>query len=191
MSVKIGFQGIEGSNSETASVNMSERLGWTEVELVPLVSSRAVVDALIKGEIDYGVMAVLNHVAGTVQETEAALKNLTYTTVAADCLPIHHCLFVKDSSVIKLNTVASHIQALRQCRNNLQIEYPDAGLKEVEDTAIAARYLSEGVLSPDTGVLCRRDAGERYGLYLLRENMEDSSKNATEFIMIEIPTNIH
>lgn len=186
MVIRIGFQGIAGSNSETAAQSMVQRLGWTDVELVPLVCSRRVVDALRAGETDYGVMAVLNHVAGTVQETQEALQGLDYRILATDCLPIHHCLFVRDSSVAGINTVASHIQALKQCRENLRREYPGAALKEEADTAEAARYLAEGILPPDAGVLCRRDAGERFGLYLLRENMEDSPKNATEFVLIQL-----
>ena len=62
--MKIGYQGIQGSNSEASARSMAKRLGWTGVEYVPLVHSRGVVNALLSGEVDYGVMATLNHVAG-------------------------------------------------------------------------------------------------------------------------------
>lgn len=186
MSIKIGYQGIEGSNSEASAKNMVQRLGWTDVEYIPLVHSRGVVDALQAGNIAYGVMATLNHVAGVVQETQAALQGLNYRMLALDCIPIHHCLFVKDSSVTRIKTVASHIQALKQCKGTLLRDYPNAVWKEEEDTAIAARHLAEGSLPPDTGVLCRRDAGERFGLHLLRENLEDDAENATEFELIRL-----
>lgn len=184
--MRIGYQGIEGSNSEASAKSMAGRLGWTGVEYVPLVHSRGVVEALRAGEVDCGVMATLNHVAGVVLETEAALRGLSYRMLALDCIPIHHCLFVKDPSVTEIRTVASHIQALKQCRNTLARDYPDAAWKEEEDTAIAARHLAEGALPPDTGVLCRRDAGEAFGLHLLRENLEDDAENATEFELIRL-----
>ncbi len=184
--MKIGYQGIEGSNSRASAQNMAERLGWTDVEYVPLVHSRGVVDALRAGTVDYGVMATLNHVAGVVKETEAALRDIKYRMLALDCIPIHHCLFVKDSSVTEIHTIASHIQALKQCHETLARDYPDAVWREEEDTAIAARHLAEGLLPPDTGVLCRRDAGEAFGLHLLRENLEDDAENATEFELIRL-----
>ena len=184
--MKIGYQGIKGSNSEASARSMAKRLGWTGVEYVPLVHSRGVVAALLAGEVDYGVMATLNHVAGVVQETEAALRGLNYRMLALDCIPIHYCLFVRDASVTKIHTVASHIQALEQCRGTLAREYPNAVWKEAEDTAIAARHLAEGVLPKDTGVLCRRDAGEAFGLHLVRENLEDDAENATEFELIRL-----
>lgn len=184
--MKIGYQGIEGSNSEASARSMANRLGWTGVEYVPLVHSRGVVDALLAGEVDCGVMATLNHVAGVVQETEAALRGLNYRMLALDCIPIHHCLFVKDGAVTEIHAVASHIQALEQCRGTLAQDYPGAVWKEEEDTAIAARHLAEGLLPRDTGVLCRRDAGEAFGLHLVRENLEDDAENATEFELIRL-----
>ena len=119
--MKIGYQGIEGCNSLASARNMAGRLGWTDVEYVPLINSKGVVDALRAGTVDYGVMATMNHVAGVVLETEAALRGLNYRMLALDCIPIHHCLFVKDSSVKKITLVASHIQALKQCRGTLEI----------------------------------------------------------------------
>lgn len=184
--MKIGYQGIEGCNSLASARNMAGRLGWTDVEYVPLINSKGVVDALRAGTVDYGVMATMNHVAGVVLETEAALRGLNYRMLALDCIPIHHCLFVKDSSVTQIHAVASHIQALEQCRNTLTRDYPQAVWMEEEDTAIAARHLSAGLLPADTGVLCRRDAGEAFGLRLVRENLEDDAENATEFELIRL-----
>ena len=184
--MKIGYQGIEGSNSEASAKSMAKRLGWTDVEYVPLIHSRGVVEALLSGEVDCGVMATLNHVAGVVRETESALRGVSYRMLALDCIPIHHCLFVKDSSVTEIRSIASHIQALEQCRGTLTRDYPKAAWKEEEDTAIAARYLAEGLLPRDAGVLCRRDAGEAFGLHLLRENLEDDAENATEFELIRL-----
>lgn len=183
--IRIGYQGVVGSNSEAASAGFAVTQGMTDVEYVPLVSSRGVVDALKAGEIDYGVMASRNHIAGIVRETEEALTGFSYHLVAALCLPIHHCLFVKDASVTAPRTIASHPQALAQCRGTLARDFAAAALEEIEDTAIGARYLSDGTLDPSTGVLCRRNAGEAFGLHLLRENLEDDPTNATDFVIIE------
>lgn len=183
--IKIGYQGIAGSNSEAASIGFAVTQGMQDVEYIPLVSSQNVVAALTAGEIDYGVMASRNHIAGFVKETEEALTGVSYHLAAALSLPIHHCLFVKDPTVTHPTLIASHPQALAQCKGTLAQEFADAKQLEIEDTAIGARYLSDGTLPANAGVLCRRNAGEAFGLHLLWENLEDDPTNATDFIIIE------
>lgn len=71
--IRIGYQGIRGSNSETATDEFVrtlrlQRMG--EVELVPSVSSMGVIQALREGRVDFGVLAVRNKIAGEVKETK-------------------------------------------------------------------------------------------------------------------------
>ena len=72
--IKIGYQGMEGSNSEEAARIIAEQLAFSEYELIPLITSKMVVDKLKMKEIDYGVMAIKNSLGGTVQETHEAKK---------------------------------------------------------------------------------------------------------------------
>ena len=81
---RIGYQGMEGSNSLAAARDMAKSLGWTDAEYVPLITSRGVVDAMQAGTVEYGVMATRNHVAGVVLESEAALSGLHYRLLTAD-----------------------------------------------------------------------------------------------------------
>lgn len=183
--IKIGYQGDAGSNSEAASAGFAVTQGMKNVEYVPLVNSKNVVDAVMAGKVDYGVMASRNHIAGYVRETEEALTGVSYHLAAALCLPIHHCLFVKDPTITHPAVIASHPQALAQCKDTLAQEYAYAEQLEIADTAIGARYLADGTLPSNVGVLCRRNAGEAFGLHLLQENLEDDPTNATDFIIIE------
>lgn len=107
------------------------------MEYVPLVHSKGVVDALLAGTVDYGVMATPNHAAGVVLETEAALREINYKMLALDCIPIHRCLFVQNSSVTKIRAVATHIQALKQ-----YTDYAVYGWKRTRSVAETA--LAEG-----------------------------------------------
>ena len=182
--MKIAYQGIPGSNSEAASVLFANNQGFTDPQYVPAVHSKGVVEMLAAGEADYGVMATRNLIAGTVAETANALDGFSCRIIDAQWLPVHHCLFVKREGV-EIDCVASHIQALDQCRGNLRKRYPGVPLKEVEDTAIAARYLADGRLPETTAVLCRKNAGEMFGLRLAAENLEDDPRNMTEFILIK------
>ena len=182
--MRIAYQGIPGSNSEAASAVFAANQGFISPEYIPAIHSQGVTELLNCGAADYGVMATQNLVAGQVEETRKALAGISYRILDAQWIPVHHCLFAKNDRV-KFDCIASHIQALGQCRENLARRYPGMELREVEDTAIAARYLADGRLPETTAVLCRKNAGEAFGLHLVAENLEDDPRNMTEFILIK------
>lgn len=185
MTVTIAYMGIPGSNSEQAAVEFATKMNWDEYELLPRVDSRGVVDAMDLEGADYGVVAVANINAGPVEETARALEGRDdIEFVLSFWMPIHHCVFVKPGYDRPIRHIASHIQALLQTKDNLERLYPGTDRIEVEDTAVAARYLSEGKLSEDTAVVCRRNAGYMFGLYMVHENIEDRSDNMTEFHLL-------
>ena len=155
--MKIAYQGIPGSNSEAVSVIFAQNQGFIAPEYVPAVHSRGVIEMLRSGQADYGVMATRNLMAGTVGESDNALSALSHRVIDAQWLSIHHCLFAK-SADSRFDTIASHIQALGQCRNKLHNRYPECLLREMEDTALAARMLADGT---------------------------DDSRNMTEFVLIK------
>ena len=182
--MKIAYQGIPGSNSEAVSILFAQNQGFLNPEYIPAVHSQGVIELLKTGKADYGVMATRNLMAGTVGESENALSALSHRVVDAQWLSIHHCLFTKSADA-RIDTIASHIQALGQCRNTIRSRYPGVKLLEMEDTALAARMLADGTLPENTAVLCRRNAGEMFGLYLKQENLEDDPRNMTEFVLIK------
>lgn len=179
----IAYQGIPGSNSEAVSKLFANNQGFESPSYLPAVHSEGVVELLRSGKADYGVMATQNLIVGAVGESTDALSGLSYRVVDAQWLPVHHCLFTKNGGT-EIQCIASHVQALGQCRDTLNQKFRGIPRQEVEDTALAARYLAEGKLPETTAVLCRKDAGEAFGLHLVMENLEDDSRNMTEFILI-------
>ena len=184
--VKIGYMGIPFSNSEEMAQIFSGKFDLRISELVPLMSARNVIDALVSGKIDYGVLAVENKYAGIVQETEEARKGVR-NLLELDLMwfPIHHCVFKKNPED-RVTRLVSHIQALHQSQNNLRRLYPGAEMEECEDTAYAAEMLSKGMLPEGSAAVCRKAAGEHYGLYLDRENVEDNKDNMTKFSLVRM-----
>lgn len=87
----------------------------------------------------------------------------------------------------EIKFITSHIQALRQTENNRKLSFPNWSEQETNDTASAARNLSQGVLPDDYAVICRKNAGEKYGLKLVCENIEDDENNRTEFRVYKLP----
>ena len=168
MAIRLAYMGIPGSNSEQAAVELAGAMGWLSRTLIPKEDSRNTITA------------------GPVIETEEALKERDdIETLRALWLPIHHCVFAlrPDCGIMH---VASHIQALLQTKNHLSELFPDADRIEVSDTAVAAEMLSDGRLTEDTAVVCRRNAGEMFGLSMLYENIEDLEGNMTEFKLLRL-----
>lgn len=184
MSVSIAYMGIPGSNSEQAAVEFAAKMGWDDYELLPRMDSRGVVDAMDLEDVEYGVVAVANINAGPVLETREALAGREdIEFVLSFWVPIHHCVFVRDGDS-EIRHLASHVQALLQTRDNLERLFPGTDRIEVEDTAVAARYLAEGKLPEGTAVVCRRNAGQMFGLRMIHENVEDRADNMTEFHLL-------
>lgn len=181
--IKVGYMGIPFSNSAEMSIRLADSIGLRGCEHVPLMSSKGVVDALMDGSIDYGVLAVRNLFAGTVLETQDALMDMPIETLHMEWTHIHHCVFVKDVDH-GITGLISHIQALLQSKGNLERLYPDAVLVECEDTAYAAEMVANGTVGPEYAAVCRRDAGEHYGLHLVHENVEDNRENMTQFSIV-------
>ncbi len=186
MTTRIGYMGIPFSNSEEMALTFSKKFDLRDIELVPLMTARNVLDALLSRDIEYGVFAVENKFAGIVIETKEAMECVRGLKELDEMWsPIHHCVFKKNKDDT-VNRLVSHIQALQQSKGNLAKYYPGAELAECEDTAYAAEMLSKGELPEGSATVCRRDAGEHYGLYLDRENVEDSSENMTRFSLVRM-----
>ena len=177
--MKIGFQGDIFSNAEEATDSFIRKLNIENVTPVALITSKNVVTSLINKEIDYGVMAIKNSIAGNVAETKEALTEQIELVDTLE-INIHHCLFVKNNQA-KIRYVASHIQALMQTVNNRKKILNNVTEVECNDTAISAKMLFNGKYPEDYAVICRKNAGKFYGLHLLAENIEDNKSNKTLF----------
>lgn len=115
--LKIGYQGTPGSNAETATKAIVKRLNLLNVELVPLTTSQNVCDHLVKGSIDFGVMARQNSISGMVSETLKAVPSKDLHRVTFQVVPINHCLFkLPNVPMSSLTTIASHEEALCQTK---------------------------------------------------------------------------
>ncbi len=181
---KLAYQGILGSNSYNAALYFSNNNNLNDYIMLEGVTSKGVVEKLVNDDVTYGVLAFDNTLAGLVLETKDALTGLNYEIIDTYLMPIHHSLFVKSKDV-NIDKIASHIHAINQCTNYLKTNYPNAILEEISDTAIGAKYLSNDTFADNVGIICRKDAGLNYNLYLLADNIEDSTNNITTFHLIK------
>ena len=184
--IKVGYQGLEGSNAEVAARKFFKGTS-KDVEFIPLISSKNCIDTLNKNDVDFIVCAIKNSIAGIVQETKDAIKNENVVLLKTVTIPIHHCIFAyKDFDIKNAKFIASHIQALKQTENYRKKHFKDLKEVEIADTALAAKMLANNELDSNTLIICRKNAGELYGLKLICENIEDDKNNKTEFGLFEL-----
>jgi prephenate dehydratase len=99
-------------------------------------------------------------------------------------MDVHHMLIVKPGvTASHINSVASHDQALKQCRMYLKRVWGEAEITPYADTAKAAEDLAAGILPDTTAVIAPRRAAEMYGLQILEESIQDLKFNYTVFVV--------
>lgn len=187
--IKIGYQGIVGSNTYKVIDLFLKENQKEKVELIPLISSENVVKNLISKKIDIGVCAISNNTGGEVMETKNAIKNIDIKIIKEIIMPIHHCIYVKNKKVAfkDIKKIASHEQALKQVKNYIKNKFDsNIILLEEEDTAICADKLKNGELDKNTAVIINKETGESRGMFLLEENIEDNKNNSTKFIIFKL-----
>jgi prephenate dehydratase len=181
--IKIGYQGVENSNNYIAAKTFVESNKMENYVLVPLTSSENVVNHLLSKEIDLGIMAVSNSIIGQVRETKNAVDNKDLTEVSRIEFTIKHAAFKLNSDLSNLNVkyVASHEAALGQCKNNIELHYPNAELIPIANTGLGPQMLVDGKLDSSSVILCPPKAGDKYGLVMDHENLSDTNDNVTSF----------
>ncbi|WP_338728311.1 prephenate dehydratase [Haladaptatus sp. DJG-WS-42] len=143
-------------------------------------SMTAIVEAVVAGEYRRGVIPIENSIEGSVTESLDALATHDLAVVAELVTPIRHALLAQGET---FETVASHSQALAQCRGYLEEHYPDVSIEAVASTARGVELAREdptvaGIGHPDT-------AGD--DLTVLAEDIQDRSSNETRFLVIAPP----
>ena len=184
--MKIGISGDIGSFSEQAAKEYCQKNKISDPKIKYLISVENVLSALDKDEVDLGVFPIENSNGGIVIESVYAMSRHIFKIKELFEIPVIHCLLAKPGVKREdIKNIASHDQALKQCKMYLRRKWAEAHLIEKEDTAKAAKDLSKGKLSPDTAVLAPESCAELYNLEIMEKSVQDLKFNFTNFIVAE------
>ena len=184
--VKIGIQGGKGSFSEEAAHVFSINHGISNPEIVYLISSKAVLAGIETEDIRFGVFAMENAQGGVVIESVEAMAEHCCRIVEMFHIPIsQNFLSMEGVNMGDVTEIHSHQQALRQCKDYLAEHFWTRPLIEADDTAEAARRLSEGKLPKTAGVVGSDYCAELYNLSIVHEAIHDLKNNLTLFLGVE------
>ncbi|MCJ7753217.1 MAG: chorismate mutase, partial [Thermoanaerobaculales bacterium] len=180
--LRVAFQGIEGSYSQLAA----RKYFAARADGMEFVGTRSFAEALAmaeSGEVGYAFLPVENTTAGSINQTYDLLRQTALAIVGEEVLHVRHCLLgLAGAKEENLRRVLSHPQALAQCARFLG-SLDDVELVAFVDTAAAAREVSE---SDDISqaAIASAEAGEMYGLTVLRDAIADQEENWTRFVVI-------
>lgn len=151
---------------------------YPDKEIIHLKTNSKLVEKASQGETV--LVPCENSVAGPVGETIRKLRDKDNLYINKEIYaPINQCLGgLESSEENSINIIYSHQKALDQCRNYLD----DNNIESVEapSTSEAAKTIKE-YEKTSIGVICAKEAIQKYKLKLLKENIQDYPNNYTVF----------
>lgn len=141
-----------------------------------------VFEAVNQSKAKFGIIPVENSTAGSVHEAYDLIMKYRFYVVGAYDLRIDHCLCAKpDTEYEDIDDVYSHPQALSQC--NLFLKSFDFTGVNYTNTAAAAKYVANSDKN-NIAAICSESAAKKYGLKVLKRDIQNVTNNKTRFIVI-------
>ena len=176
----VAFQGERGAFSEEAAAAI-----YPDAEMLPLPSFADVFAAVADGRAEYGVPAVENSTAGSINETYDLLVAHQGRIFPRGEYELHvqQCLMaLPGQSLADIHTVQSHWQALAQVSRVPRGAGREdrAGLRHGGEREAGPRGEPRGVLR----AIASGRAAAIYGLELLAEAIQTNKDNYTRFLVL-------
>jgi len=154
------------------------------IELLECSSFDAVVDNILLGTADKGIMAIENSIAGSIIPNYNLVYHNNIHVIGEHYLNIHHNLMVmKGKTFDDIQEVHSHPMALLQCKEFFKA-HPQIKLVESEDTAETAKRIKDGQLT-NIAAIAPKMAAKLYGLDIIADNIQTIVNNSTRFIILK------
>ena len=180
MAKKIVIQGGYGAFHEIAAIHYFKD---DDIEIVPRSTFKGIFKSLKNHQVDYGIMAIENTVAGSILPNYGLLRESNMKITGEIYLRIKQNLVALPGQKIEeLKEVYSHPMAILQCQQFFE-KHPHIKLIESLDTALSARDISEKNLK-SVGAIASNLAAEKYELEIMFGGIETNKKNYTRFLIL-------
>lgn len=176
----VSIQGIKGSFHHEAVNNFFQ---GQNVEIIDSPTFKSVVEDVISGKVNYGMIAIENSIAGAILPNYSLITKYKLHIIGEVILPIKlHLLALPEETLDSIYEVRTHPMALLQCENFLE-QYPNWKLLSKDDTATCAYNISLNKMK-GIATIGSKLAAEMYHLTILKENIHDISDNYTRFYLL-------
>ena len=141
--------------------------------------------AVEKGKAEEGIIPLENMIYGSVRETYDDLFNSNVHIREKLKINIKHSLVtLPGTKKSDIHVIASHEQALQQCREYLKKHFPFAQKEYCTSTMAALQKMIDGG-ERGMAVIVPVYAAQGLPLKILAKNLENQAKNVTTFIVIK------
>ena len=177
--MKIAYQGIKGSYSESCAQEM-----YPDCETI---ACKTFDDVFNKANEDGEVRAIIpesNKTTGNIG-VEYLIFKYRLNIYQEKFYPIHHHLLgLPGAKIQNVKNVFSHAQGLSQCSNFIKKNNFVENVRA--DTAGSAKYVSENKNKSEAAIASKQSA-KIYNLDILASNIEDEKENVTRFLIMGKP----
>lgn len=180
--IRVGFQGTEGAYGHQAALQhfAVSRRG---VVFKAYPTFKEMLESVLEGHTDRGVLPIENTTAGSVYESYDLLLRLNLSLVGEEIVDVRHCLLaVADVPLASLRRIHSHPQALSQCSEFLATLRGCEGVS-AGNTALAAQHVRE-LNDPSEAAIASEEAGAHFGLQVLKRDIANQPINYTRFVVV-------
>jgi len=173
----VACQGVEGAHSSAACQKLFEK-----PSLMYCQSFEAVFQAVQSGLCSYGVVPLENSSSGSVTQIYNLMSKYKFSIVRSTKMQIQHNLLAKKGTKLEdIKEIFSHPQAISQSSDFLSSLGKDVKVTECENTAVAAKMVSESSRC-DIAAISSELCASQYGLDIVKPYVQNTKNNYTRFI---------
>lgn len=179
----ISYQGVPGAYSHLVATKIFPNESYVESD-----TFHDTMKLVENGLADYAVIPVENSTVGRVEDFYRIIPQMNLYITQEHFEPIRHSLLsVKGNTFNNIKKVASHPQALAQCKQKIEA----LGLTGIIqfNTAGAAKLLAKSK-DMSNAVIASSLAAKLYNLDILDDNFSDRSENVTRFVILSKEKNV-
>jgi prephenate dehydratase len=177
---RIAIQGGYGAFHEIAAL---QYFGEEDIEIVPRNTFKDLFKALKQKQVDFGITAIENSLAGSILPNYNLLLESKMKIIGEIYLRIKQNLVALPGQKISdIKEVYSHPMAILQCQNFFD-DYPNIKLIDSIDTALSAKEVAD---KKQFGIaaIASEQAAKKYGLEIIAESIETNKVNYTRFLIL-------
>ena len=180
MNKVIAIQGAEGSNHH----KVARDFYGTSIQLKECMSFDVLVDSLLDGSADLGVMALENTIAGSIIPNYALIDKHNLHITNEEYLNIHHHLMCLNGQKIEdIKEVWSHPMALLQCKEFFKKHAHIKLVEDVDTAEVAKRIAKENLVG--IAAIAPKIAAEIFGLEVIEDEIQTIKANSTRFVIVQ------
>jgi len=153
------------------------------IEVIPRTTFKELFKSLKQQQVDYGIMAIENSLAGSILPNYTLIKDSGKKIIGEIFLRIRQNLVaIPGQKIDDIKDVYSHPMAILQCQDFFD-RYPKIELHDSSDTALSAKKIHEHKLK-GVGAIASSLAAEKYKLEILVSGIETNKLNYTRFFLL-------